>query len=118
LTSGPDLVLLGLGEDGHTASLFPGQPAVHETTRWVVTALAPDKKLWRVTLTPAILNLAQNVTFIVSGGEKATRLRQVVEGSFTPDQLPAQVIRPTHGQLTWMVDAAAAAELRSQPVST
>jgi 6-phosphogluconolactonase len=118
LTDGPDLVLLGLGEDGHTASLFPGQPAVHETTRWVVPTLAPDKKLWRVTLTPAILNLAQNVTFMVSGGEKATRLRQVVEGSFTPDQLPAQIIRPTHGQLTWMVDAAAAAELRSQPVST
>ena len=107
-----DLVLLGLGEDGHTASLFPGQPAVHETERWVTTALAPDKKLWRVTLTPPILNAARNVTFMVAGASKAARLQQVLEGPFTPDLLPAQTIRPTHGQLTWMLDEAAASGMK------
>ena len=105
-----DLVLLGLGEDGHTASLFPGQPSVHETERWVLAVPAPDGKLWRVTLTPPILNSARNVTFIVSGASKAERLQQVLQGPFTPELLPAQAIRPAQGRLTWMVDAAAAGQ--------
>jgi 6-phosphogluconolactonase len=109
-----DLVLLGLGEDGHTASLFPGQPAVWETSRWVMAVPAPDGKLWRVTLTPVILNSARNVTFIVSGASKAARLQQVIEGPFTPDLLPAQAIHPTNGRLTWMVDEAAAGQLSHQ----
>jgi 6-phosphogluconolactonase len=113
-----DLVLLGLGEDGHTASLFPGQAAVHETSRWVVAVLAPDKKLWRVTLTPAILNQARNLTFVVSGASKAARLQQVIEGPFVPDQLPAQAIRPSHGRLTWMVDEAAAVRLHPARLTT
>ena len=103
-----DLVLLGMGEDGHTASLFPGQAAVHETARWVVAVPSPDATMWRVTLTPAVLNAARNVTFVVSGAGKAQRLEQVLQGPFTPDILPAQSIRPTQGQLTWMVDEAAA----------
>ena len=107
-SEGLDLVLLGLGEDGHTASLFPGQAAVHETARWVVAVPAPDGTMWRVTLTPAVLNAARNVTFVVSGAGKAQRLEQVLQGPFTPDILPAQSIRPTQGQLTWMVDEAAA----------
>ena len=105
-----DLVLLGLGEDGHTASLFPGQPSVDETERWVLAVPAPDGKLWRVTLTPPILNAARNVTFIVSGASKAERLQQVLQGPFTPDLLPAQAIRPIQGRLTWMVDQAAGGE--------
>jgi 6-phosphogluconolactonase len=107
-----DLVLLGLGDDGHTASLFPGQPAVRETERWVMAVLAPAGDMWRVTLTPAVLNLARNVTFIVSGESKAERLAQVLEGPFTPDLLPAQAIRPTQGRLTWLVDQAAADRLQ------
>jgi 6-phosphogluconolactonase len=107
-SEGLDLVLLGLGEDGHTASLFPGQAAVHETTRWVVAVPAPDGTMWRVTLTPPVLNAARNVTFVVSGAAKAQRLAQVLQGPFTPDILPAQSIRPTQGRLTWMVDEAAA----------
>jgi 6-phosphogluconolactonase len=103
-----DLVLLGLGEDGHTASLFPGQAAVRETARWVVAVPAPDGTMWRVTMTPAVLNQSRNVTFVVSGASKAARLQQVLEGPFNPDVLPAQAIRPAQGQLTWMVDAAAA----------
>jgi 6-phosphogluconolactonase len=103
-----DVVLLGLGEDGHTASLFPGQPALHETERWVVAVPAPTGNMWRVTLTPAVLNRARNVTFVVSGAGKAQRLEQVLHGPFTPDLLPAQAIRPGQGRLTWMVDEAAA----------
>jgi 6-phosphogluconolactonase len=113
-----DLVLLGLGEDGHTASLFPGRAAVHETERWVTAVLAPDKELWRVTLTPGILNRARSVTFVVSGDNKAERLQQVLEGPFTPDLLPAQAIRPHEGVLTWMVDQAAGARLRPAQAST
>lgn len=112
-----DLVLLGLGEDGHTASLFPGQPAVHETVHHVLAVPGPDG-LRRITLTPPILNAARRVTFVVSGAGKAARLRQVIEGPFTPDLLPAQVIRPARGLLTWMVDEAAAGDLRTDRVST
>jgi 6-phosphogluconolactonase len=103
-----DLVLLGLGEDGHTASLFPGQSSVHEVERWVIAVPSPSGDLWRVTLTPAILNRAKQVTFMVSGAAKAERLQQVLQGPFNPDILPAQAIRPTQGRLTWMVDEAAA----------
>ncbi len=114
-----DLVLLGLGEDGHTASLFPGQPAVHETERWVVAVPGsphrPPDSLWRVTLTPGILNRARNVTFVISGASKAARLQQVLEGPFTPDLLPAQAIRPLNGRLTWMIDQAVASRLRPEP---
>jgi 6-phosphogluconolactonase len=109
---GLDLVLLGLGEDGHTASLFPGQPAIHEAEYWVMAVPAPTGDMWRVTLTPAVLNLAGNVTFVVSGATKAQRLAEVLEGPFNPDLLPAQAIRPLQGRLTWMVDEAAAAQLR------
>ena len=113
-SEGLDLVLLGLGEDGHTASLFPGQAAVRETTGWVVAVPAPDGTMWRVTLTPAVLNTARNVSLVVSGASKAARLQQVLEGPFTPDVLPAQAIQPTQGRLTWMVDAAAAGRLRPE----
>jgi 6-phosphogluconolactonase len=113
-----DLVLLGLGEDGHTASLFPGQPSVHETKHRVLAVLDPEGKLWRVTLTPPVLNAARQVTFVVAGASKAARLRQVIEGAFTPSLLPAQTIRPSPGRLTWMVDEAAAGELRTDRVPT
>jgi len=106
-----DLVLLGLGEDGHTASLFPGQAAVHETERWVLAVPTPAGDMWRVTLTPAVLNLARNVTFIVSGAAKSLRLAQILEKPVDADRLPAQAIHPIQGRLTWMVDRAAAARL-------
>jgi 6-phosphogluconolactonase len=116
--TGPDLVLLGLGEDGHTASLFPGQPAVHEAEYWVMAVPAPTGDMWRITLTPTVLNLARNVTFVVSGASKSQRLAQVLEGPFAPDLLPAQAIRPSHGRLTWMVDEAAAARLQPDRAKT
>jgi 6-phosphogluconolactonase len=110
-----DLVLLGMGADGHTASLFPGTDAARETRRWVVVSPGPERGSWRVSLTPVLLNAAENVTFLVSGADKAERLKDVLEDG-QPDLLPAQLIRPTHGALHWMIDAAAAARLRGEYV--
>jgi len=108
-----DLVLLGLGEDGHTASLFPGSAAVHEQTRWVMAARAAAAWMWRITLTPAVINAAAEVLFLVSGGAKAGILRRVLEGPRRPEELPAQAIAPSNGRVRWFVDAAAAADLTS-----
>ena len=106
-----DLVLLGLGDDGHTASLFPGSAAIQEQTRWVMAAHAPAASMWRVTLTPAVINAAAEVLFLVSGGGKAGILRRVLEGPRRLQELPAQAIAPSNGRLGWCVDTAAAAEL-------
>jgi 6-phosphogluconolactonase len=106
-----DLVLLGLGEDGHTASLFPGSAAAHEQTRWVMAAHAAAASMWRITLTPAVINAAAEVLFLVSGGAKAGILRRVLEGPRRPQELPAQAIAPSNGRVRWCVDAAAAADL-------
>ena len=110
-----DLVLLGMGADGHTASLFPGSAAARETRRWVVASPGPHPGHWRVSLTPVLLNTAEDVTFLVSGANKADRLKDVLEDR-GPDLLPAQLIRPTHGALHWVVDTAAAARLRGDYV--
>jgi len=107
-----DLVLLGLGSNGHTASLFPGLAAVRERERWVMAEHVADLTTCRITLTPPVLNAAAQVVFLVSGVEKAATLQRVLEGPMEPDALPAQVIAPSHGVLTWLVDAAAAGELR------
>ena len=107
-----DLVLLGMGNDGHIASLFPGTAALHEQTRWVVAYYVDKLRAWRLTLTPIALNAAANVIFIVSGAGKAERLRQVLAGPYQPDLLLAQIVRPDSGHLLWLVDAAAAVHLR------
>jgi 6-phosphogluconolactonase len=106
-----DLVLLGLGVDGHTASLFPGSAAVHEPTRWVMAARAGATSMWRITLTPVVINAAIEVLFLVSGAAKAGILRRVLEGPRRPHELPAQAISPVHGRVRWCVDTAAAADL-------
>ena len=108
-----DLVLLGLGNNGHTASLFPHLQAVREQTRWAMAENVEVLQMWRVTLTPAILNQAAEILFIVSGRDKAEILRRVLYGARTPDDLPAQVIAPESGRLSWLVDAAAATDLPS-----
>jgi 6-phosphogluconolactonase len=115
VTTSFDLVHLGMGADGHTASLFPGSAAAQETGRWVVATPGPQPGSWRVSLTPALLNAAEDVTFLVSGANKAERLKDVLEDG-ARDLLPAQLIRPTHGALHWMIDEAAAARLRGDYV--
>jgi 6-phosphogluconolactonase len=111
--TGFDLVLLGMGDNGHTASIFPGLPAVTEQTRWVVAQYVEVVSMWRITLTPAVINAADHVTFLVAGAGKADRLREVLEGPPRIEVLPSQAIKPSPGELRWLVDAAAATQLRS-----
>jgi len=106
-----DLVLLGMGDNGHTASLFPGLTAVRERERWVAGEYVPEVSMWRVTLTPPVINAAADAVFLVSGAGKAAMLQRVLEGPRQPDALPAQAIAPRAGA-AWLVDVAAAAELR------
>ncbi len=110
-----DLVLLGMGSDGHTASLFPGTTALRETQHMVAAHYVEKLGAWRITLTAPAINAAHNVLFFVSGDNKATTLQQVLQGAYQPDVLPAQFIRPEDGTLMWMVDAAAAAYLEQNP---
>lgn len=109
-----DLVLLGMGDDGHTASLFPVEAAVRERTRWVTAEFVEAIGAWRITLTPVVINAARQVCLIVSGAAKAERLREVLEGPLVPDRLPAQAVRPANGRLTWLVDEAAASRLHRE----
>lgn len=103
-----DLILLGLGTDGHTASLFPGTQALNEQRELVVASWIGKLGAQRITLTPPVLNNAACVIFLVTRAEKATALKSVLEGPCEPVQLPAQLIRPHSGKLQWIVDAAAA----------
>jgi 6-phosphogluconolactonase len=108
---GPDLVLLGMGEDGHTASLFPGTPALDETKHRVVANYVERSttgKSWRVTMTAPVINRARHVMILVTGANKSKRLAEVLEGPRDPHRLPVQLIAPASGQLTWLLDAAAA----------
>jgi 6-phosphogluconolactonase len=109
-----DLILLGMGPDGHTASLFPGTLAIHEQTRLVVSHLVPKLAARRITFTPPLINAAAHVVFLVAGQDKADALRAVLQDDFRPDTLPAQIVRPLSGQLTWLVDRAAAAKRRQE----
>jgi 6-phosphogluconolactonase len=106
-----DLVLSGMGEDGHTLSLFPGQPVIHEATAWVKAYYLEAQKMYRITLTAPLVNRAARVVFLTFGPGKAHALHEVLKGERNPDKYPSQVIQPVSGELHWFVDAAAAAEL-------
>jgi 6-phosphogluconolactonase len=99
-----DLVLLGLGENGHTASIFPGTPAVDEQEHWVIAAFVAEQAMWRITMTPLLINQAAKVIFLVAGTAKARVLQRVLDGPFEPNNLPAQLIQPVNGSLDWIVD--------------
>lgn len=107
-----DLVLLGLGEDGHTASLFPGGGAVGQDEQWVAAVVGAPGGLVRVTLSAAVINRARKIVFLVQGARKADILQAVLEGPSDPRLLPAQRIRPEAGELIWLVDRPAAKWLR------
>ena len=106
-----DLVLLGLGGNGHTASLFPGTAALRERERWMVAQYVEVMTAWRVTLTAPLINAARHVAFLVEGASKAQMLWNVLEGPYQPDVWPAQLIQPVSGELHWLVDAAAATKV-------
>jgi 6-phosphogluconolactonase len=109
-----DLILLGLGPDGHAASLFPETAALRETSRLVVANWVEKLKAFRITLTLPVLNAARCVAFLVSGTDKAPALREVLEGSAPAEQYPSKLVRPTDGTLIWFVDKAAASGLSSR----
>jgi 6-phosphogluconolactonase len=106
-----DLILLGMGDDGHTASLFPHTQAINELGRLVVANHVPQKDTWRITLTAPVINRAIEVAFLIEGAAKAEVLAAVIEGPRNPELLPSQLIRPESGKLTFLLDAAAAAKL-------
>ena len=106
-----DLVLLGMGDDGHTASLFPGAEILCEPEAWVAGVWVEKLRAYRITLTAAALNHAAHVIFLVTGENKAGRLAEVLEGEREPSRLPAQLVKPLGGSLSWFVDAAASARL-------
>ncbi|HEX6557369.1 MAG TPA: 6-phosphogluconolactonase [Ktedonobacteraceae bacterium] len=106
-----DLIQLGMGPEGHTASLFPHQPSLHEQQRLVMPVSVPKPPPLRLTFTPPILNAPRHVLFLVTGSEKADAVQAVLEGPYQPDEYPAQIVRPTNGEVTWMLDTAAAGKL-------
>lgn len=108
-----DLILLGLGDDGHIASLFPQSPALEEKTRAVVATWAPQGVRERLTVTLPVINQAQTIVFVVTGARKAAAVRTVLEDqNAIPARYPAKLVQPVGGRLIWFLDRHAAAELR------
>jgi 6-phosphogluconolactonase len=106
-----DLVILGLGADAHTLSLFPGHPNIHEEEKWVMAFYLAEQQMDRITLTTTPINNARSVAFLVAGTDKAKALRHVLQGEFNPDVYPAQLVRPVNGKLYWFTDEAAASDI-------
>ena len=106
-----DLILLGMGPDGHTASLFPATTALQETQRTVVANWVEKLQTFRITLTPPVLNAAKDVLFLVCGQDKAEAVHSVLEGPKAPERYPSQLVNPVSGELTWIMDQPAASLL-------
>jgi 6-phosphogluconolactonase len=107
--AGPDLVLLGMGDDGHTLSLFPGTTALQETRHRCVSNFVQKLNVWRITLTAPFVNRAAQILVLVAGAGKASRVQEVLEGEKAPQRNPIQLIDPASGRITWLLDAEAAA---------
>jgi 6-phosphogluconolactonase len=107
-----NFVLMGMGADGHTASLFPKTSALEETSRLVVANWVEKLQSYRITMTVPVFNNAERIIFLVSGQEKANTLQSVLSRHRESDSYPAQRIRPEHGQLIWLIDTAAAGQLK------
>lgn len=108
-----DLILLGLGNDGHTASLFPYTDVLQEKESWVSPVYLQEQDMYRITLTPPILNQGRDILFLISGANKQQVVREVVEGPKDTTRLPAQLIQPPNGNVYWLLDQEAAALLTS-----
>jgi 6-phosphogluconolactonase len=108
-----DMILLGLGPDGHTASLFPGTAGLNENSKLVIANWVEKMKTSRISLTLPVLNAARCVAFLVSGTDKASVLKTVLEGDTPGEEYPAKLVRPANGKLIWFVDRAAASQLKS-----
>jgi 6-phosphogluconolactonase len=106
-----DLLTLGLGPDGHTASLFPNTEGLNEMSRLVIANHVPQKDVWRISLTWPIINQASEVVFEVEGASKTDILAEVLTGPRDPERLPSQLIRPSNGKLLFLLNEAAAAKL-------
>ena len=104
-----DLILLGVGTDGHTASIFPDSDVLHESKRLVAAPWVEKLQTYRITMTLPLLNNATSILFLVSGSEKAQIVKEVLQG---PEKYPAQAIKPTNGELLWMLDNDAAHEIK------
>jgi 6-phosphogluconolactonase len=109
-----DLIFLGMGDEGHTASLFPYTSVLHENDRLVASTYVPKLDASRITLTPVTLNNAAHTIFMVGGAGKAEALKQVLEGEYNPDEYPAQLLRNSLGEVTWLVDKDAASLLEGK----
>jgi 6-phosphogluconolactonase len=110
-----DLIFLGMGDDGHTASLFPYSPALTIQDRLVTPNFVEKLETTRLTFTTTLLNAAREVVFLVTGSGKAERLKEVLEGPIETERLPSQLIRPANGTLRWLVDQGAASALSGGP---
>jgi 6-phosphogluconolactonase len=108
---GFDLVLLGLGPDAHTASLFPGDPSIDEKERWVVASTGAAGVKQRLTLTPPVINAAAEVLFLVAGKDKASPLANVMDQDYDPQKYPSQIVARNARNVIWYIDSAAAAGL-------
>jgi len=113
-----DLIILGMGPDGHTASLFPGTSALAELHKLVAASWVEKFHTYRVTLTPPVLNAAKHVVFLVSGQDKAMALQGVLEGPSEPSRYPAQIINPTAGELVWLINQDAAGLLKTETMTS
>ncbi|MBG0786664.1 MAG: 6-phosphogluconolactonase [Anaerolineaceae bacterium] len=107
-----DFVFLGMGNDGHTASLFPKSAGLNEEYRWFIANYAPSMDTWRLTLTAPAINAARFILVLVAGESKAERLKAVLEGPKEPYELPIQMIDPNEGEMLWLVDQAAASGIK------
>lgn len=108
-----DLILLGMGPDGHTASLFPHQAVVNEKQKLVAAYYLDAQSMYRITLTAPLINKAKHIVVMLYGENKAQALHEVLEGQRNPEQYPAQLLKPLAGDLTWFVDKAAASQLKT-----
>ena len=107
-----DLALLGLGDNSHTLSLFPGEEVIHEKVRWVRSVFVKEINMQRITLTAPVVNLSKRIAFLACGQDKADAVSHVLLNHYTPDLYPAQVIKPLHGELCWFLDEAAAMRVK------